>query len=49
MKKTVVVIGGSKGLGRAICKEFLENEYLVINGSRTQPKIKHKNFYQRME
>ena len=45
MKKTVVVIGGSKGLGRAICKEFLENEYLVINGSRTQPKIKHKNFY----
>lgn len=44
-KKTVIVIGGSKGLGKAICKKFLENEYQVINGSRSQPKINHKNFY----
>ena len=43
--KTVIVIGGSKGLGSAICKKFLENEYIVINGSRSKPNINHKNFH----
>ena len=45
MPKTVVIIGGSKGIGLEITKTFLDNSYLVITGSRTAPKIKHKNLY----
>lgn len=45
MLKTVVVIGGSKGIGKSICEKYLLNGYVVINGSRTKPKITHKNFY----
>ncbi len=45
MLKTVVIIGGSKGIGLEITKTFLDNNYLVITGSRTSPKIKHKNLY----
>ena len=43
--KTAIIIGGSKGIGSTICKQFLKNGHIVINGSRTQPKIKHENFY----
>ena len=45
MSKTVVVIGGSKGIGKSICQKYLSNGYKVINGSRTVSKIKHPNFY----
>ena len=43
--KTAIIIGGSKGIGSTICKQCLKNGHIVINGSRTQPKIKHENFY----
>ena len=40
--KTIIVIGGSKGIGEAILEELLiENK--VINISRSQPKIDHAN------
>ena len=45
MLKSVVIVGGSKGIGLEITKTFLNNNYLVITGSRTIPKIKHKNLY----
>ena len=45
MSKTVIIIGGSKGIGSAICRKFLDSGYVVINGSRTLPKMQHKNLH----
>jgi NAD(P)-dependent dehydrogenase (short-subunit alcohol dehydrogenase family) len=40
--KTIIVIGGSKGIGNAIVINLIENNK-VINISRTEPEIKHDN------
>jgi NAD(P)-dependent dehydrogenase (short-subunit alcohol dehydrogenase family) len=40
--KKIVIIGGSKGIGKAISKSLLENNK-VINISRTQPEWTHPN------
>lgn len=40
--KTIVIIGGSKGIGRAIIQKEIENNS-VINISRTEPDLKHPN------
>ena len=40
--KTIIVIGGSKGIGNAIVTTLLEN-HKVINISRTAPETKHDN------
>ncbi|KJD34304.1 oxidoreductase [Tamlana nanhaiensis] len=40
--KTILVIGGSKGIGKAIVNALLDN-YRVINISRTSPEINHDN------
>lgn len=41
--KTIVIVGGSKGIGNAVLMQQLEN-YKVINISRTAPDIIHPNF-----
>ena len=40
--KTIVIIGGSKGIGKAISQKEL-NSSLVINISRTEPEFEHVN------
>ncbi|MCF7561862.1 SDR family oxidoreductase [Sabulilitoribacter multivorans] len=40
--KTIIVIGGSKGIGKAIIKKLLTHSK-VINISRTKPEISHSN------
>jgi NAD(P)-dependent dehydrogenase (short-subunit alcohol dehydrogenase family) len=40
--KTVVIIGGSKGIGAAITKLLIET-HKIINLSRSQPEIIHRN------
>ena len=40
--KTIVVVGGSKGIGKAILCNILE-ENKVVNLSRTEPDITHRN------
>lgn len=40
--QTILIIGGSKGIGNAILKSSLE-KYKVINFSRTKPEIIHDN------
>lgn len=40
--KTIVIIGGSKGIGKAISQLELKNNK-VINISRSQPEFKHQN------
>jgi len=40
--KTVVIIGGSKGIGNAIVNTLVEN-YKVVNISRTPPETQHSN------
>ncbi len=40
--KTIVIIGGSKGIGGAILKNQL-NTHKVVNISRTKPTISHEN------
>jgi NAD(P)-dependent dehydrogenase (short-subunit alcohol dehydrogenase family) len=40
--KTIVIIGGSKGIGNAIVKTFLET-HKVINISRSAPELTHAN------
>ena len=40
--KTIVVVGGSKGIGKAILSNILEGNK-VINLSRTEPDITHRN------
>lgn len=40
--KTLVIIGGSSGIGKAIIAENIET-HLIINISRTEPLLQHKN------
>jgi len=40
--KTIVIVGGSKGIGNGVLVQQLEN-YKVINISRTAPDITHSN------
>ncbi|WP_048331448.1 SDR family NAD(P)-dependent oxidoreductase [Bizionia psychrotolerans] len=40
--KTYIIVGGSKGIGRAISKNLLEN-HQVINLSRSKPDFEHEN------
>lgn len=40
--KTIVIIGGSKGIGNAILNVLVNNNK-IINISRTEPEIKHAN------
>lgn len=40
--KTYIIIGGSKGIGKAFIENFIE-EHKIINISRTTPSIKHNN------
>jgi NAD(P)-dependent dehydrogenase (short-subunit alcohol dehydrogenase family) len=40
--KTIVIIGGSYGIGKAIVKETIANHH-IINISRTEPALKHSN------
>ncbi|WMI70102.1 SDR family NAD(P)-dependent oxidoreductase [Mangrovimonas sp. YM274] len=40
--KTVIIVGGSKGIGKAITEQLLENHH-VVNISRSAPQITHKN------
>lgn len=40
--KTLVIIGGSKGIGQAILKKHLD-QFQVINISRTAPDLSHEN------
>ena len=45
MKKTVIITGASKGIGKSCAELFLKKGYLVVNASRTDPqKIKNKNY-----
>lgn len=40
--KTYIIVGGSKGIGRAITQNLLEN-HKVINLSRSKPEFEHAN------
>lgn len=40
--KTILIVGGSKGIGNAILKNFI-NTHKVINLSRTAPELVHEN------
>ena len=45
MKKTIIITGGSKGIGLACVKLFLKNDYNVINASRSDANpIKNKHY-----
>jgi len=41
--KTIIITGGSSGLGFELIKLFLEKKIRVINMSKTEPKIENKN------
>ncbi|NNL78891.1 MAG: SDR family oxidoreductase [Flavobacteriaceae bacterium] len=43
MERTLVIIGGSKGIGKAIVDALL-SDYKIINISRSKPEISHPNF-----
>lgn len=45
MKLRVLVTGGSKGIGREIIKEFLDNGCEVFTISRTSPNIIHNDLH----
>jgi short-subunit dehydrogenase len=40
--KTIIVVGGSKGIGNALV-QLLVKSHNVINISRTEPQISHEN------
>jgi NAD(P)-dependent dehydrogenase (short-subunit alcohol dehydrogenase family) len=40
--KTIIIVGGSKGIGKAIIEKLIPN-YLIINLSRSKPHIEHQN------
>ncbi|MCY7361898.1 MAG: SDR family NAD(P)-dependent oxidoreductase, partial [Ignavibacteria bacterium] len=48
MSKVIVITGASKGIGKSCAEIFLQNNYTVINASRTNPDksiIKNKNYH----
>lgn len=46
MKKVIVITGASRGIGLSCAKLFLENNFTVINASRTNPNmVKNKNYH----
>jgi NAD(P)-dependent dehydrogenase (short-subunit alcohol dehydrogenase family) len=40
--KTIVIIGGNKGIGKAILEQQIEN-HLIVSISRNEPDFEHKN------
>ena len=38
--KTVIIIGGNKGIGLSITKKYLNNNFNVIVGGRTKINLK---------
>ena len=40
--KTIIIVGGSKGIGEAIIEKLIPN-YQIINLSRSKPHIEHQN------
>lgn len=40
--KTIIIVGGSKGIGKAIAQKLLPTHY-IINISRTEPEYSHEN------
>tara|TARA_B100001057_G_scaffold333686_1_gene334240 strand:+ start:350 stop:592 length:243 start_codon:yes stop_codon:yes gene_type:complete len=44
-EKNIIVVGGSRGIGKKIVNVFLNNQARVINLSRTFVKSKNKNFF----
>ena len=40
--KTILIVGGSKGIGNAILKKLADSHH-IINISRSEPEIKHDN------
>ena len=42
-KKLIIITGGTKGIGLAIAKEFLENKWKVIITGRSEPSFYKKN------
>jgi len=40
--KTIVIIGGNKGIGKAILEQQIEN-HLIVSISRSEPDFEHKN------
>src|SRR5690606_8373468 len=40
--KTIIIVGGSKGIGKAIAQKLLPT-HQIINISRTAPEYKHEN------
>ena len=42
-KKTILITGGSSGIGMNLIKFFLKKNYKIINISRSKPKITNKN------
>lgn len=45
MSKNILITGCSSGLGLALTNFYLENGFIVYGISRSNPKIKNKNFY----
>lgn len=46
IQKSIIIIGGTKGIGKFISRKFLDHGFLVISGSRKQMNpFKDKNFF----
>jgi len=48
MSKVIVITGASKGIGKSCAEIFLQNNYIVLNASRTNPKnnlTNNKNYH----
>lgn len=45
IKKSIIITGGNKGIGLEIAKSFLNQNYTVIVGGRSQIKLKDKNLF----
>lgn len=39
MKKVIIITGGSKGIGKALCKKYSKNGYVVFSISRTKSSL----------
>ena len=45
IKNSIIITGGNKGIGLEITKSFLNQNYTVIVGGRSQIKLRDKNLF----
>ena len=45
LRKTILITGNRKGIGRYLSEYYLERDYNIIGCSRSETDLQHKNYF----